>query len=150
MNKRGRKGFLEKFLTWAGGIIDGEGYIGIQRVSSRKKGNVQYELVAGVGNIEAELVEPFLRFGGSIHVRKLPANPAHSQTRYWKIEARQALAFLEIIEPYLRSPKKRTAAKLGVEFQKQKRYGTSFNEDYKDRQYQFYLQMKEITHRGRR
>lgn len=117
----------ERDLAYAAGIIDGEGYIQIQKHkrSDYSAGYCYYMAVA------VSMVDPIVpmwlheTFGGSLlyYTRK----EANAQPYYrWSTGTKQALSFLEGILPYLKT--KRQQVEIAIEFQKLK--GATGRGDY--------------------
>jgi hypothetical protein len=84
-------------LAYAAGIFDGEGSISLVRHRDNRWPSPQ----VAVASNDREVLE-WLRvlFGGSI-VTKQPRLPTHSISYDWRLTDRRALAFLQLIRPYL-------------------------------------------------
>ena len=84
-------------LAYAAGLFDGEGSISLVR----QKNNRTHSPQVSVASTYYEVVLWFQRrFGGSI-VTKQPRKSNHSVSYDWRLTDRRALAFLELIRPYL-------------------------------------------------
>lgn len=84
-------------LAYAAGLFDGEGSISLVR--SRR--NRTHSPQVSIASTDYEVVDWFReRFGGSI-VTKQPRMSNHSVSYDWRLTDRRALAFLEVIRPYL-------------------------------------------------
>lgn len=101
-------------LSYAAGIIDGEGCIGIHKHGKHKGGTVIYGVRVIVGNTDRRLVE-FLKdnFGGSFSKRKVVGN--RKKAYAWELSSNLAANFLRIIYPYLLLKQKQ--AKICIDFQ---------------------------------
>lgn len=110
---------FEDDLAYAAGIIDGEGYIQIQKHKrSDYSAGYHYYMAVAVSMVDA-LVPMWLQdtFGGTLHCyeRKEPnAQPFYR----WSTGTKNAQWFLELILPYLKT--KRAQAEIAIEFQKMK------------------------------
>jgi len=84
-------------LAYAAGLFDGEGSISLVR----QKNNRTHSPQVSVASTDYEVVLWFQdRFDGSI-VTKQPRKSNHSVSYDWRLTDRRALAFLELIRPYL-------------------------------------------------
>lgn len=140
----------EALVAWAAGIIDGEGCIGIYR--SRSRSNA-YQLSVSVANTEPELLRVLAQeFGGSINAhRGQVAQPGWKLAFQWRLSSRMAAAFLEQVRPYLRSPRKKAAAALGIAFQGTKRVGglpKARRASHAWIQRSYYQRMRQFNRRG--
>jgi len=98
----------EKDVAWCAGLYEGEGNIHL---------STQRALMVSIVNVDPELLEPFVTFGGSVLDHSKPANPNHKQPRIWRIGGNyQVESFIDSILPYVRSTKKRAQLELGLEF----------------------------------
>ena len=87
----------EKEIAYAAGLFDGEGSVSLIRHRENRTHSPQ----VSIASTDYEVVFWFQhRFGGSI-VTKQPRKPNHSVSYDWKLTDRRALAFLELIRPYL-------------------------------------------------
>ena len=84
-------------LAYAAGLFDGEGSISLVRQHNNRSHSPQ---VSVASNDFEVLVWFQKRFGGSI-VTKQPRKPTHSVSYDWRLTDRRALAFLQLIRPYL-------------------------------------------------
>ena len=112
----------EKDLGYAGGIIDGEGSICINKHKSNEcKRGYSFVLNVSVSNTNEWLLEWLkLNFGGYKYPRK-KWKTHHSFSWCWMIESQKALEFLRIIKPYLKI--KSFQAEIAISFQEAKRRG---------------------------
>lgn len=86
-----------KELAYAAGLFDGEGSISLIRHRENRTHSPQ----VSIASTDYEVVHWFQeRFGGSV-VTKQPRMSNHSVSYDWRLTDRRALAFLEIIRPYL-------------------------------------------------
>ena len=84
-------------LAYAAGLFDGEGSISLVR----QKNNRSHSPQVAVASNDYEVLAWFQkRFGGSI-VTKQPRKSTHSVSYDWRLTDRRALAFLQLIRPYL-------------------------------------------------
>jgi hypothetical protein len=84
-------------LAYAAGLFDGEGSISLVRHRDNRTHSPQ----VSIASTDYEVVNWFReRFGGSI-VTKQPRMSNHSVSYDWRLTDRRALAFLEVIRPYL-------------------------------------------------
>ncbi|MDO8752579.1 MAG: LAGLIDADG family homing endonuclease [Anaerolineales bacterium] len=84
-------------LAYAAGLFDGEGSITL----TRHRNNRTHSPQVSVTSTDYEVVRWFReRFGGSV-VTKQPRKSNHSVSYDWRLTDRRALAFLELIRPYL-------------------------------------------------
>jgi hypothetical protein len=84
-------------LAYAAGLFDGGGSITLTRQRDSRSPSPQ----VSIASTDYEVVSWFReRFGGSI-VTKQPRQSNHSVSYDWRLTDRRALAFLEIIRPYL-------------------------------------------------
>ena len=84
-------------LAYAAGLFDGEGSISLVRHRDNRTHSPQ----VSVASTDYEVVIWFQkRFGGSV-VTKQPRMSNHSVSYDWRLTDRRALAFLELIRPYL-------------------------------------------------
>ncbi|MBA7574810.1 hypothetical protein ES708_16625 [subsurface metagenome] len=106
-------------LAYAAGIVDGEGYIQIQR-HKRSDYSAGYHYYMAVAVVMVDPLVPIWleqTFGGSLYnyERKEP----NAQPYYrWTTGTKKAQWFLELILPYLKT--KRAQAEIAIEFQKMK------------------------------
>ena len=84
-------------LAYAAGLFDGEGSISLVRQKNNRSHSPQ---VAVASNDCEVLLWLQKRFGGSI-VTKQPRKSTHSVSYDWRLTDRRALAFLQMIRPYL-------------------------------------------------
>lgn len=84
-------------LAYAAGLFDGEGSISLVRHRENRTHSPQ----VSIASTDYEVVNWFQeRFSGSI-VTKQPRMSNHSVSYDWRLTDRRALAFLELIRPYL-------------------------------------------------
>lgn len=144
--------------AWMAGFFDGEGSVSIVKYKPSGKRSIRYCLETGVANTELSLVEPFLQtFGGHVAV---DTNDRWKTCFKWKTTSRKAVRFLEYIEPYVRSARKRRCIKLAVQFQANQRRGAGrsnqfikrpsvFPPGYRAKQEKLWKQMRELNLRGK-
>jgi hypothetical protein len=84
-------------LAYAAGLFDGESSISLVRHRENRTHSPQ----VWIASTDCEVFSWFQeRFGGSI-VTKQPRMSNHSVSYDWRLTDRRALAFLELIRPYL-------------------------------------------------
>jgi hypothetical protein len=89
-------------LAYLAGIIDGEGYIGIDSCYKRKGRQSTHQLRVGVVNTSPELIMWLKEtFGGSWSKREKPMSEKHSQCYQWRAEAKIAENILRLVVPFL-------------------------------------------------
>ena len=103
--------------AYLAGILDGEGEIGIHKMTERKstKG-YRHRLEIAITNTCKHILEFVqLRYGGNLHVKQRYSEK-HRVCYRWRVEGQTAIAFLKDIYPYLRI--KRMQADIAFEFVK--------------------------------
>jgi hypothetical protein len=138
-------------LSWAAGIIEGEGSITINKETRRNSG----ALIVCISNTDPQLVAWFHdRFGGYFKANTPPTRTNHRQAWKWAIASNMAAEFLRLIRPYLKTDKYIRKADLGIAYQDQKRpVGRPHdNGEYRNQQRGFYDRMQAISaeYRGER
>lgn len=127
------------------GLFDGEGSVGIAKHKSRtsRRGHC-HELIIQVSssdkNITVDLKETF---GGSVCSFKAPKNLPMWR---WTISTKKALAFLEIISPYLRIKKEQ--AKIATAFQSKKKHQPNISNEYYQEQEKQRNMMMQLNRKG--
>lgn len=98
--------------AWAAGLMDGDGCVGLT-TDSRSRFR---KPVVVVDSTDIELLDELQRlYGGSLVVKR-KTRDHHRQAYSWRIYgARQIIAFLAMILPYMRCPPKVTRARMLVE-----------------------------------
>jgi|SRR3990167_411274 len=131
----------ETDLSYAAGIIDGEGCIKICRVKADqlKRHFDRFQLQVQVDMVSEEVVEWLYKtFGGKIYDHKRK-NSKWRDSKRWYIVSQQGGKFLELILPYLKI--KHRNAELSIEFLKL---------PAKDlRKVDFYNENKQLNRRGK-
>jgi len=115
-------------LSYAAGLIDGEGWIGMRKKKGARNVGRAYSYAIGisVGMANQELPEWLCSmFGGVVYKRTSKQENRHDSW-HWQIEHGTALLALRAIKPYLRL--KRAQAELAIQFQ----------EAIKPRQYKYH------------
>ena len=87
----------ESEIAYAAGLFDGEGSISLVRQRSNRFHSPQVSVASNDYEVLAWLQK---RMGGNI-VTKQPRKAAHSVSYDWRLTDRRALAFLQLIRPYL-------------------------------------------------
>ena len=102
-----------EFIAWVAGIIDGEGYIGVNK-SIRNKKYIRHSLRVSVKMTHEPTVSLLhKKFGGNFREVKLYGNRKPQYN--WEVNTLSACGFLKIVYPYLFTKKEH--ARLGIEFQ---------------------------------
>ena len=106
-------------LAYFAGILDGEGYIGIN--PRRQRGYSCPSLEVVITNTKFWLLEQLkFSFGGYVSIGK-KVKPNWNIRGSWIVSHRVALTFLELVYPYLKL--KKQEAEIAIAFQKTKRHG---------------------------
>jgi len=93
---------------WCSGFFDGEGNIHL---------STQLALSITVVNTQKELLEPFLRYGGSINVRKGTGKPTYHTVYQWRIGGNNIIRnFIGDILPHILSKRNQELFRLALEF----------------------------------
>ena len=101
------------------GLFDGEGYITISHMVSKKPGSIheRYQLIVGISMTHKPLIEMLHKqLGGTFHASHKRAKPTHRTLFSWILGSKVAARFLESVLPY--SVVKKPEAELAIEFQK--------------------------------
>ena len=85
-------------LAYVAGIIDGEGYVSVDRNSAKDRCFVGKVVVHMASDILPRMLHA--TFGGNYRTCKR-SNPNQSDAHIWALNGRQAVPFLERILPYL-------------------------------------------------
>ena len=103
--------------AYTAGLFDGEGCIHINRWANTLKNGHKYGLLVQIKMCDGRLLHHLHeQFGGNLNLLKRSLdNPKHSDILIWRVECRKAMAFLNIILPYLHLKKKQ--AELAIKFQ---------------------------------
>ena len=112
-------------LAYTGGLIDGEGYIGIRKVKSKAaRAGYCLALKVHITNTNEWLIKWLhFQFGGSVYHHR--RNAPYKDDWQWCVQTAQALKFLGLIVPYVKI--KRPQAELAIQFGK--RRGHSYKSD---------------------
>lgn len=107
-------------LAYTAGIIDGEGCISIDQVSTNQQRKVRHFQVSVVVNNTSEWLTLWLwaTYGGNT-IKPRQRNPKHKLLYGWRLNSQEAIEFLESILPYLYI--KKLQAKLAIKFQENKK-----------------------------
>lgn len=141
-------------LHWVAGLLEGEGSIQISRHRFIDNGaeRLTYVLWVRLGMLDQFCVQETARILGGSH----RATTYKSKTRVWRWDLSSAAAgeVLATLLPYIRSPRVRAKAELGLKFQHQKIRGRPSNPafgrpNYAAEQEDYYLRMKELNVRGK-
>jgi len=132
--------------SYAAGIIDGEGSIGVSRKSKINGSYYNYLLVVQV-TMRSPAIPGWLatNFGG--HVGRYEQSKRAFGKGYmskWAIFGDEAKGFIEQILPYL--IEKKNQAELALQFPMGKRgYRASLSAEAKEEQYEIYMLMQELN-----
>ena len=104
-------------LAYYAGIFDGEGTVGIiERKPSKKGNNPNFYLAVTICSTDEWLVRQLqFAFGGSVYKGK-SSQPQNHPVWGWTIACKKAIAFLEVILPYLHL--KRAQVEIGLRMQR--------------------------------
>ena len=144
--------------SWTAGIIDGEGYVTIQKCTKGRYGRRDYLTTKiRVGNTDMKMVDMLqLVWGGNVRFRKRGGN--RRDIYEWDIQCTQARRVLESILPYSITKKKQM--ELAINFQKRvsNREGLHYQEGSRgvlmsekewNIRYEMYGQMRKLNRTGR-
>lgn len=150
--------------AYVAGLIDGDGYLGIMRKSSKRSlARVHYTPVVKVGMTDKDIIEWLQKsFGGNFYHRD---NGQYKDLYQWKLANRTMKPFLDAIYPYLRVKKaqadvlKRFFGTFGSDDYYQKKQkgglrngGTRYSKTLKDETLEYrkelYKQIRKLNHRG--
>lgn len=134
-----------KELAYTGGIIDGEGYIGIRRVKTKNsQRGFLLCLKVHVTNTNSMLVKWLQSlYGGSVYCHPHIGN--RKDDWQWCVQTAQALKFLKLIIPYLKIKKRQAtiAIPFGLRRKQGKKKAWELKEDDRDA-----LAIKKLNARG--
>lgn len=131
---------MDKELIYLAGLFDGEGCVSINKVTARRYKRPGFQLRTSVSITDEQAALDFQnRFGGKVYKRtKARAAPYWM----WVTVARQSLAFLNEIEPFLRI--KKEVALVGIDFQSYRDANQSQNksDEYWNREFECYEKVR--------
>ncbi len=136
-------------LAWAAGIFEGEGSVRITKADGLHLPGLVVEVV----NTDHQLLMWFqARWSGYLGEKHHASARGQHWRPYWcwQLKARQAAAFLEYIQPYLKTDRVKRKVVLAREFQHQKVItGPGPRQAiYREAQTSFYCRMKVLNQRG--
>ena len=135
----------ENDKVWAAGFFEGEGTVGISKLTAKSLG----QLTVGITNTDKECLNFFRkRWKGGIY--PVPATKATRKPGWrWIVSSKQAVPFLEDIQPFIHRSRVRKKICLALSFQKQKKRPTlTQRARYRKRQASFYMKLRGLNHRG--
>jgi len=139
-------------LIWAAGLFEGEGTIYIHSYK-RKNGNMSYQLTMAVTMTDEDCVKNFSEtIGGWFGNHHLREDINDKRKRSWVccLSGPRASKAINSMLPFFQSQRSIDRAKLAIEFQNQVLKGTpARNLEYKQKQKEYYKQMKELNKRGK-
>ena len=92
----------ETEISYLAGIIDGEGYIGIDSSYKRKNKPHNYQVRIGIANTNIKLLNWVKSiFGGWVGKKGKPKKSNHKQSYEWRLQAKKAEEIIKMIYPYL-------------------------------------------------
>ncbi|MDW8326639.1 MAG: hypothetical protein RMK99_08740 [Anaerolineales bacterium] len=94
--------------AYAAGLFDGEGSIALTRVRAKRWPSPQVSVASG----EREVWEWLRTRSGGVITAKKPRHPTHSISYDWKLTDRRALAFLQVVRPFVVIQRKQVRADL--------------------------------------
>lgn len=133
-------------LAFAAALMEGEGTIGIRKPNGRSQGT----LVVSCVNTDAQLIS-FLndRWPGSCRTRKIN-NLNSRRAVQWQIVARQALTFIEAIEPHVVTNRMKERIETGRRYQRLKaKHWSKWTEDDFDEEACLAWYMRFLNMRGK-
>ncbi|KKK99146.1 hypothetical protein LCGC14_2635670 [marine sediment metagenome] len=84
--------------AWAAGIVDGEGWIGLEK----KKGRKRKLPVLEVANTNKDILDELHKnFGGNIYLCKRPSRPNANTCWLWRLRGKKCVLFLKEIKYWL-------------------------------------------------
>ena len=131
---------------WLAAIIDGEGYICVDR-KVWTNGQAYYTASVGVKNTHLGLLEQVQRVAGCGSIRSVHARPGTKPIWLWSASGPNAAQVLQAVQPLLLVKKEQ--ARLSLALQETK-LGPGYHRpaDVADYQAQIYAQMKVLNRRG--
>ncbi len=88
--------------AWAAGIVDGEGWIGLENRKGRRKKTPVVAVSNTIMDILTGLSE---NFGGKIHIDRRPSRPNAKTCWVWRLRGAKCVIFLKTIKIFLRGKK---------------------------------------------
>lgn len=125
-----------KDLVWFAGILDGEGYISVDRTHKGRDTFVA-SVVVGMKGREVPF-QLYTWFGGNLHQAK------RGEWR-WSVMANRALPILQMVLPYLRLKKGVAVTVLSFLLQRKNNGGANTPLEYVERQIRFHKQAKQLN-----
>jgi hypothetical protein len=104
-------------LAWAAGFIDGEGFVGMNRIHNRENGRDYFTTIVDVSQNHARPLQALVDlFGGEVKIRRVHKGVgAGTQHFFWRLHGEKAISALEQVLPYLQV--KDRQARILIEFQ---------------------------------
>lgn len=136
-------------LAWAAGLFEGEGTVRINKPSLRSWGAVCVSVV----NTDRQILDWFQARWPGYMKAATGLQPNHREAWVWVIAARQAIAFLRELRPFIVRDAVREKIDHAIAFQEQKRNGVRWMEPaeryaYAEDQWNAYWWMAELNKRG--
>ncbi|MBK9272788.1 MAG: hypothetical protein IPM48_14480 [Saprospiraceae bacterium] len=138
--------------SYVAGIIDGEGYIGLLRISKGNKAKWQslrefkYMPCVKVVMTNKEIIDWLYKsFGGTFETRTKNTSPNCRVSYGWQLRKLQAIEFLKIIYPYLMV--KRKQAEVLFRYP-QIKAGTIISDEVYEKRNKLFEEIKELNKRG--
>lgn len=131
-------------LYWFAGLWEGEGSVSIIRNGK------YYKLQVCMTHTDEEIIDLFIKEFGGTKVRSDRSHMSnHKDSFKWSLVTKQAEHFIKSIYPYIQSGKEKQIMDLAMQFQSQKLAGgREATDEYRQRQYEYYLKAKELNKRG--
>jgi hypothetical protein len=148
-----KENLFEKDLAYIAGIIDGEGYLGLNKTKELRcsKITISYCPHLKIAMSEPQAVE-FIKecFGGTIFVRKAMVNGIRYKDQYvWQVSNKSAIKkILILLLPYLKV--KRVTAIIILDYisLRERKRKISWKNNYDFQETELYLKSKELLNSG--
>jgi hypothetical protein len=148
-----KENLFEKDLAYIAGIVDGEGYLGLNKIRELRRSNIttSYCPHLKIAMTDSQAVE-FIKecFGGTIFVRKSIANGKRNKDQYvWQITNKLAIKkILVLLLPYLKVKRDTAVVILDYISLRERKIEISWKNNYNSEEDNLYLKSKEVLHPG--
>jgi len=129
---------------FAAGLFEGEGTVYIAPATMKSSTHLGHLTIA-VSSTDRKTIEFLVNRWPGYFGHVPPRTESHREYWRWQLIANKAASFLKDIRPYLVSDRNRARADLGIAYQDQKERRNRPTQEYRDRQQQYHLQMKNLT-----
>ena len=133
--------------AWLAGIIEGEGSIRINSMTTRNYG----ALILAVTSTDCDMLDNIVAITGVGRIKHKGTPKGNRRESWvWTCASRQAASVLHGILPYCRVERCREKIIFGLAFQRQQTRDTTVNRGptYRERQVSYFQQMKALNVRG--